>query len=125
MVDEEIKAKIIKDLAKHRTRNLIVTEICETTGMKWRDAEALVEEIERDFSLEIHQRQKPFLILLGSTIALGGLILSAFMVYETLTGMIIFVGMIPVPYLGNLIFFTLGAGMLIGGTRGVIKTIRD
>ena len=125
MIDEELKASIIKNLARHRTRNSIVTELCETTGMKWVEAEQLVDEIRLDNSLEIYSRQKPFTIILGSTIALGGFILSGFILYETFTGLIISVGMVPVPYLGNLIFLGLGLGMLIGGTRGVIKALTD
>ncbi len=125
MVDEGIKAQIIKDLARHHTKNHIITELCESTGMNWVDAESLVNDIEQENSLEIYSRQKPFLLILGFTIALGGLMLSGFMIYETLTGLIIYVGMVPVPYLGNLIFLGLGLGMVIGGTRGVIKTLSD
>jgi hypothetical protein len=125
MVDEVLKAKIIKNLAKHRTENFIVTDICESTGMKWAEAERLVQEIQANNSLEISSRQKPFLLILGSTLAVGGLILSGFILYETLSGLIIFVGLVPIPYLGNIIFFILGLGLLIGGTRGVIKTLRE
>ena len=125
MVDEALKAKIIKDLSKHRTENFIVTDICESTGMKWDEAERLVEEIQANNSLEISSRQKPFLLILGSTLAVGGLILSGFILYETLSGLIIFVGPVPIPYLGNIIFFILGLGLIIGGTRGVIKTLRE
>lgn len=125
MVDEELKSKIIKNLAKHRTINFIVTEICETTGMKWDESERLVNEIEEDNSLEIYSRQKPFMIILGSTTALGGLILSGFILYETINGLIVFVGMVPIPYIGNIIFLGLGLGMLIGGSRGVIKLLMD
>ncbi len=125
MVDEELKSKIIKNLVNHRTKNFIVTEICETTDMKWDEAERLVDEIEEDNSLEIYSRQKPFMIILGSTITLGGLILSGFTIYETLTGLIIYVGMVPIPHLGNIIFLGLGLGMVIGGSRGVIKVLMD
>jgi hypothetical protein len=93
--------------------------------MKWAEAEKLVDEIESNNSLEIYSRQKPFTIILGSTIGLGGLILSGFILYETITGLIIYVGMVPIPYLGNLIFLGLGLGMLIGGSRGVIKALTD
>jgi hypothetical protein len=125
MVDEDLKANIIKQLAQHRTKSLIVTEICETSGMKWAEAERLVDEIEADYSLEIHSRQKPLLMIIGSTIALGGLILTVFILFGTFSGTIIYVGFVPVPYLGNILFLGLGLGMLIGGTRGVIKLLMD
>jgi hypothetical protein len=125
MVDEKLEAKIISQLAKHRNRNIIVTEICESTGMKWGEAERLVDEIEADYSLEIHSRRKPFLMVVGSAIALGGLILTVFILIGTFSGTIIYVGLVPAPYLGNILFLGLGLGMLIGGSRGVIKLLLD
>ena len=115
MIDEELKSKIIRNLAKHRTRNFIVTGICETTGMKWNEAESLVDKIEEDNSLEIYSRQKPFMIILGSTIAVGGLILFVFIIFFH-----------PAPFHpGSIISLGTGLGMFIGGSRSVIKLLMD
>lgn len=125
MIDEAIKSQIVRNLVRRQSKNSIITELCESSGLKWDEAERLVDEIEEDNSLEIYSRQKPFMIILGSMIALGGLILSGFILYETLTGLIVFVGLVPIPYLGNIFFLGLGLGMLIGGSRGVIKLLMD
>ena len=45
MDQEEIKLKIIKALGKHRTRNFIITDLCETAGMDWGDIDALVFKV--------------------------------------------------------------------------------
>jgi len=125
MIDDEIKTKIIRNLAKRRPRNTIITELCETSGLKWGEAERLVNEIENDHALDIYSSQKPFLILLGRAIAVSGFILSTFILVQSINGLIIFLLRLPVPYLGNFVFFVLGILVFVGGLRGVIKLVRD
>lgn len=122
---DNITKMVIRDLAKHRPRNTIITELCEHSGFKWEDAEHLVNRIEMEYAGEIDSRQKPFFMLLGSFLALGGFLLSAFMVYATLNGLIFFLIRLPIPYLGNAVFFVLGILAMIGGSRGVIRILRD
>ncbi|MCD4803955.1 MAG: hypothetical protein K8R16_13540 [Anaerolineales bacterium] len=125
MIDEAIKSQIVGNLVRRRSKNSIITALCESSDLRWVEAKRLVDEIEENNSLEIYSRQKPFMIILGSMIALGGCILSGFILYETLTGLIVFVGIVPIPYFGNIFLFGLGLGMLIGGSRGVIKLLMD
>jgi hypothetical protein len=121
---DDTTKKIIRDLAKHRPRNTIITELCEYSSLPWEDAELLVSRIENEYAWEINTRQKPFFILLGSTIALSGLLLSVYMVFASLKGLMILSFRLPIPYLGNAIFFTLRILALIGGTSGVLRIIR-
>ena len=121
---DDTTKKIIRSLAKHRPRNTINTELCEYSGLKWTDAEALMKKIEEDHATEIYSRQKPFYIILGSSISLGGLFLSTYMLYASLNGLIFFFLRLPIPYLGNAVFFILGLLALIGGLRGVLRIIQ-
>jgi hypothetical protein len=123
MTDEATK-KIIRDLAKHRPRNLIITEVCENYRLNWEDAERLVDKVENDHQNTIYSRQKPSYILLGGSITLGGFILALYMLYAAANGMIFFLLRLPVPYLGNLVFFVIGIMAMIGGLRGLIRINR-
>ncbi len=119
-----ITKKIIRDLAKHRSRNTIITELCEYSSLPREDAERLVTRIEKEYAREINSQQKPFFILLGSAMALGGFLLSGYMVHATISGVIFFFLRLPVPYLGNAVFFILGILGLIGGSRGITRILR-
>lgn len=123
MADNASK-QIIRDLAKHRPRNLVITEICEKYRLEWDDAERLVAKVEKDHQSTIYSRQKPFYILLGGLISLGGFALAIYMLYAAASGMVFFLLRIPVPYLGNLVFLGIGILAMIGGLRGVIRIIR-
>ena len=123
MTDDATK-QIIRDLAKNRPKNLIITEICEKYHLAWVDAERLVATVEQDHQTTIYSRQKPFYILLGGLIAIGGFALAVYMLYAAASGMIIFLLRLPIPYLGNLVFFGIGVLAMIGGLRGVIRIVR-
>lgn len=125
MIDEDIKSQIVRDLVRRRSKSSIITELCESSGLKWDEAEHTVDEIENDNAIDIYSRQKPLLILIGSTVTAGGLILSGFTLLETINGLVVYVGIVPIPYPGNIIFFGIGLGMIIGGTRGVVKLLID
>ena len=122
---DDTTKKIVRDLAKHRPRNTIITELCEYSSLPWEDAELLVTRIEMDYAREINSRQKPFFILLGSSIALAGLLLSVYMVFTSLNGLMMLFFRLPIPYLGNAVFFALGILALIGGTRGVFRILQN
>jgi hypothetical protein len=120
MMDDTTK-KIIRSLAKHQPRNKIITELCEYSGLNWDEAESLLNEIEKNHATEIYSRQRPFYILLGSALALGGLLLSIYMLYASFNGLVFFLLRLPIPYLGNAVFFILGILVFIGGLKGVVR----
>ena len=60
---------------------------------------------------------------MGIGLVLAGLILSVFIIYETLQGVIIFFLRLPIPYLGNATYFLAGIGMIAGGLRGMRDTL--
>lgn len=119
---DEITRKIIRDLAKKRPRDAIITELCEFACLKWDQAERLVNEIELENTEDILSRQKLFNILLGSAFALGGFLLSACIVFASFNGMILFFLGLPIPYLGNILYFVIGILAFMGGLRGIVST---
>jgi hypothetical protein len=121
---DEATKKIIRDLAINRPRTKIITELCETYRLKWDQAENLVDRIEKEHTIEIQTRQKPFYILLGGALLLGGLSLSAFMIFASLNGLDIYLLRLPIPYLGNVLLFILGILAFLGGLRVMIRIIR-
>ena len=118
---DDVTKKIIRDLAKHHPRNKIITEICDVYRLQWIQAERLVDQIEEKHAAEIHNRQRLFYLLLGGALALGGIILSVYMLFAAINGMIFYLLRLPIPYLGNAAFFTLGILVFFGGLRGVIR----
>jgi len=126
---EELESSILRDLVRLRTKNDIVTKLCETTGMRWEEAERLVTEIESNHADEISSRQKPLLYILGFVIAVGGLAASVMILAFALDGQYISLGWRPfsyldVPYLGSVFFFGIGIATMIGGIVGILKLRR-
>jgi hypothetical protein len=116
--------KIIRSLAKNRPRNTIITELCDYSSLNWDGAERLVNEIEKKHTTEIYTRQKPFFILLGSLLALGGFLSSAAILFASFNGLTFLLLRLPIPYLGNAVIFVLGILAFIGGSREVIRIVR-
>src|SRR5689334_23004634 len=74
-MDEQLSAMIVRDLAKHRSRNEIVRAICEQEGINWADAERLVAEVELQNAHTIARQQSPLMIFLSVGTLLIGLML--------------------------------------------------
>lgn len=72
MQKEEITAYVIKELGKHHSRDEIIHNLCEQTGMKWPEAEKVVRQVAAEHSQEIKARQSPLVIALGVISIIGG-----------------------------------------------------
>ncbi len=114
---------VIRELGKHHPRNDIIQKLCEVTSMNWGQAENFVREVETQNARTIAQKQSPLITVIGVLTILMGFSLSMWVVYETFHGVIIFLLSFPVPYLGNLTYFTIGIGMVAGGIRGTWETL--
>jgi hypothetical protein len=117
----KLESRIIRDLARHRSKNDIVKEVCEAAGMRWDAAERLVNDVQRNHSDELFARQKSILYLLGIATALGGLVLSAGVLAATLDGWMFLFLRLPIPYLGNAFYILLGLLITIGGLAGISR----
>ena len=116
---------VVRDLARHRSRNDILLSICNTTGMDWKQAEAFVQQVERTQGKRIAGRQAPLLLVLAGMSVIGGFSTVVAMVDATLSGSMLFLPGLPIPYLGNVVYFGLGVLAIAGGLLGVWRLTRD
>ncbi|HET7011736.1 MAG TPA: hypothetical protein VFI11_13250 [Anaerolineales bacterium] len=116
---------VVRDLARHRGRNDIILSICNTTGMDWKQAEAFVQQVERTQRKRIAGRQAPLLLVLAGMSIVGGFSTVVAMVDAALSGTILFLPGLPIPYLGNVVYFGLGVLAIAGGLLGVWRLTRD
>lgn len=123
MNQQEATDFVIRELGKHHQRNDIIQKLCETGGISWSAAEKFVQRVEAENSGAIALKQSPVVTLIGLLIALAGLGLMLWVVLETLGGYIIFFLSLPVPYLGNIVYFFTGLAMLVGGIWGIWDVI--
>ena len=121
---DDTTKKVIRDLAKRRPRDLIITEIAEMGRLEWDDAASLVTEIEENYMGEINKKQRPAYILLGVGLTLGGLLLFISMLIASANRLSIYVLRLPIPYLGNGIFAIMGLLAFMGGIRGVLQLLK-
>ncbi len=119
MNKEQAVEFVVRELGRSNSRNEITRQLCEETGMGWPQAAEFIQHVEAKYAQEITLKKSPIVVLLGGTIFIAGIILSGMIVFFTLNGYIIFFLSLPIPYLGNLVYFVLGIAMMIGGMRGV------
>ena len=121
---DDTTKKVIRDLAKRRPRDLIITELAEMGRLNWEDAASLVNEIEENYKKEINKKQRPAFFLLGVGLTLGGLLLFISMLFASANRLSIYFLRLPIPYLGNGIFAIIGLLAFLGGLRGVLRLLK-
>src|SRR5512138_174998 len=125
-MDEQLAQRIVKDLAKHRSRNEITRSVCEEGGLNWPEAERLIKEVEQEHSRTIARRQGPLMIFLSIGTLLIGIALliygleffTAFFQGNTLEQVL----SLRSAYLRLIGGFT-GLAMTAGGLIGLWKTV--
>jgi hypothetical protein len=115
---------VIRELSRYRKRDDIVLAVCEREGLPWNEAESLVQQVETQYAGRIARRQLPFLLLAGIGVTIAGIALMVGMSILTILGIVIVFLRIPIPYLGNLVFFVIGMLMTTGGIVGMINLMR-
>lgn len=117
MRDETVEY-VVGELGKHRSENDIIRTVVYLEDTSWEEAKQIVAQIKIRCRGQIARRQGPLLIAVGAMTFIGGLALCASMVIATLQGFAIFFLSLPIPYLGNLVYFVTGLGMMAGGAYG-------
>lgn len=115
---------VVRELGKHRSRDDIIRTLCEQAEFDWRQATQFVRRVETEHGQRIAMRQSPLIVILGVGTILAGIVITLWVTVETLNGTIIFLLSLPIPYLGNLVYFTTGLGMIAGGCLGLWQTIK-
>jgi len=123
MNEQEAVDFVIKELGKHRQPNEIIQTLCEKAGFNWVQAENFVRRVISENRGEIVRKRSWLISVIGIFTFIGGLLLCYITVLETLNGTIIILLRLPIPYLGNVVFFLTGIAMIIGSFRGLKETI--
>jgi hypothetical protein len=126
MNNAELTDQIIKGLSKHHDRQEIVRKICEQSGLSWRDAEQLIDDVEIQNRRKIAVRQGPLMMFLSIASLVLGIGLIAY-------NMEILIAIFNADLLSQILslqsgYYRLaslvtGAGMMIGGFFGVWATL--
>lgn len=77
-MNEELSRLIIKELRKHRGRNVIIQKVSEQGGLTWKQAEQLILLVEAQQKRTIAVQQTPPLLFLSIAALLLGIGLLAF-----------------------------------------------
>lgn len=93
-----LSESVVRDLARHRGRNDIIMDVCNSTGMDWKQAEAFVGQVEQSNRQRIAGRQAPLLVILAAIGIIGGLSDVIGIAYATMSGSIMFFPGVPIPY---------------------------
>jgi hypothetical protein len=93
--------------------------------MDWKQAEAFLRQVEQSNRQKIAGRQAPLLLLLAGLALIGGFSAVIAMADATIRGTIIFLPTLPIPYLGNAFYFSLGILGIAGGLLGLVRLLRE
>ena len=124
-MSEELREFVVKELGRHHKENDVIFAVARRADLNWNEAKDLVEDVKLSQGTRIARRQSPLLLLVGIGTMIGGLLLSGFILVETLNGAIIIFLNLPIPYLGNLVYFCLGLAMIGGAAWGTGRAILD
>src|SRR6185436_17574106 len=119
MNEDEAVEFAIRELGRHQQRNEIIRQLCENAQMTWPNAEIFLKKVELEHKQKIAVRQSPLIATLGGLTMIPGLALALSIVVATLQGYIILFLTLPIPYLGNVVYFLTGLAMIAGGLRGM------
>jgi len=123
MNQQEATDFVIQELGKHHQKNDIIQNLCEVTSMSWEDAKKFILQVEAQYRGQIAKKQSPLIVIMGTGSILAGFFISIAIIYATLQGWFFFLLSMPIPYLGNVVYFLVGIGMIVGGLRGMWDTI--
>ena len=117
----EVRKFITQELGRRHKPDDIIKEVCERTGMSWGDAQKFVRQVYTENHGEISKSQNGVLMILVVAEILAGFSISASVLVATLSGWIILLLRLPIPYLGNVVYFAFGVILIIAGINGFVK----
>lgn len=123
MNEQEAIDFVIRELGKQHPKNDIIQKLCESNSMNWNQAEKFVRQIEAQNSSLIAQKQSPMVTIMGTGMVIVGSVIAIWIIYITLQGSIIVFLRLPIPYLGNIVYFLGGVALIGGGLRGMWDTL--
>ncbi len=124
MDQAKLTEHVVRDLSRHRSRNDILLSICNASGMDWTEAQRFLHQVELNQGDKIAARRRPFLIIMSLVGIVGGLLTAAGLIIATLDGWVVFLLSLPIPYLGNVVYFSLGILAFVGGLVGLQSAMK-
>lgn len=123
MEDKDLDEFIIHGISRHRNPNDIIRDVCKKTGMNWEVAKLRVLQVATNNRDKIISKRKPILIFVAVMTIFSGFVIMIAVGWATINGaMAVFITM-PIPFLPNIILFSLGFLISLGGMMGLIKQI--
>ncbi len=126
-MDDELTQRVVKELARQRSRNEIIRTLCEESSMNWPEAEQFVKKVEAEHAHAIARKQGPLMVFLSIGSLLVG---AALLAYGAEFFMALFQGDALSIILSarnaylRLIGSLTGLGMVIGGLIGLYNTMQ-
>ena len=78
MVREEVTQHVIRRLTRGVSRDTIIREVCDQTGMDWKQATAFIEDVESGESQAIARRNLPLMMGIGIVTMIAGFLLTGY-----------------------------------------------
>ncbi len=134
--EKALVAYVVKALGSHvRPRNVLF-EVCHRSGMSWQDAEAFVARVSAEHRHRIATSKSPLSLFLGIGTILAGIVVTfgggvvlidSWQYLSTLDDWSFLNSVVRHSsyYLRGLGIIFLGLSMMLGGTAGVVMTVRS
>ncbi len=113
------------ELGQHKPEDDVIFAVAQRGNMNWDEASRFVQQVQTERRTEIARRQSPLILIVALVTAIGGAGLAGYVASATLNGVIIFFLDLPIPYLGNLVYFVIGMAMVIGAAVGLGEMVSD
>ncbi len=75
---EGVTQHVIRRLTRGVSRDTIIREVCDRTGMDWKQATAFIEDVESEESQAIARRNLPLMMGIGIVTMIAGFLLTGF-----------------------------------------------
>jgi hypothetical protein len=124
MDQERMTRYVISELGKHKHPNDVIKALCETGQIDWSTAKRFVYTVKAKNKGKIMRRRAPMLIMIALITMVVGAVLTVGISIATLRGWIIFFLAMPIPYLGNIVYFLVGVGAFFGGLIGLFRVTK-
>ena len=118
-MDGKLTALIVEELGKLVPRNQIIEDVCVKGGLRWPEAELLVQLVEVEQAHAIVRRQGPWLIAISVVLILVGMVPYGIAVYV----IAVLSGLVPSP--GPVIGTEVDITLPIISPAGLLEAMRE
>lgn len=114
---------IIKELGKSRRMSDIIMDVCERSGMRWKEGQKFVYDVAYQQRRGVSARRSPLVMAVGIAIIVFGLFVSVAMASALYNRISFTVN--GVPFLGNKLGLGFGLLLIAGGLIAIWKRAKN